>query len=26
MMADEWVQKSLDTKKLKADAEIQEFQ
>ncbi len=25
-MADEWVQKSLDTKKLKADAEIQEFQ
>ena len=25
-MADEWVQKSLETKKLKADAEIQEFQ
>ncbi len=25
-MADEWVQKSLETKKLKADADIQEFQ
>ena len=25
-MADEWVQKSLETKKLKAEAEIQEFQ